>query len=294
MGEVLQGREILVLGILVEQIGCYDNLIKEIPTTVVEECALALLGQNVVPGVVHVSFAHLVNLGLGLQHLVHTLVGRVIVHVAHHEHLHVLVESQKTVLHRLGLACTRLAIERSGEAAGPVAHDDSHILTCQLATHGKEATGEEGTVLCLLLHIGHQFHIRNGEKSRIVEQRTVNAATVGTLYVAVLHAAALQRFLLDEGIQHFVVLHLSHADESTPHLRQLIGTHVGKHFGHVAQLVGVLHSVPPFGRKILIVVLAFVVTGIEEVLLIIEAYGIGCKFLLGCNCQVDKQQDCQK
>ena len=175
-----------------------------------------------------------------------------------------------------------------------MAHDDSHILTCQLATHGKEATGEEGTVLCLLLHIGHQFHIRNGEKSRIVEQRTVNAATVGTLYVAVLHAAALQRFLLDEGIQHFVVLHLSHADESTPHLRQLVRTHVGKHFGHVAQLVGVLHSVPPFGRKILIVVLAFVVTGIEEVLLIIEAYGIGCKFLLGCNCQVDKQQDCQK
>ena len=110
--------------------------------------------------------------------------------------------------------------------------------------------------------------------------------------MAVLHATSLERFLSDEVIEHLVVLHLSHADEGAAHLRQLIRTHVGKGTSHVVQLVGVLHAVPSLGRQILIVVLALIVASIEEILLVVEAYGIEIEsFLpLGKRSQADYQQ----
>ena len=48
---------------------------------------------------------------------------------------------------------SRLTIERTRETAWPVAYDHRHIITSHLSSYGEEATGEEGAVLCQLLHI---------------------------------------------------------------------------------------------------------------------------------------------
>ena len=222
----------------------------------------------------------------------HTLVGRVVVHITHHKDLHVLVDAKETVLDCLGLTSSRLTVERARESARPVAHDDCDILASQLATNSEETTGIISAILCLLLNVWHQLHILHGEESRIVEQGTVDTTAVRTLDMAVLHATSLERCLSDEVIEHLVVLHLSHADEGAAHLRQLIRTHVGKGTSHVVQLVGVLHAVPSLGRQILIVVLALIVASIEEILLVVEAYGIEIEsFLpLGKRSQADYQQ----
>ena len=171
-------------------------------------------------------------------------------------------------------------------------HDDSHILAAQLATHGQEATGIECTILRLLLNVWYQLDVLHLEESGIVEQGAVDATAVRSLDVAILHATSLQGFLLDERIKHLVVLDLGHADEGAAHLRQLIRAHVGESLGHIVQLVGIFHTIPSLCRKILIVVLALVVASVEEILLVVETYGIEIvTFLpLGDGCQTDYQQ----
>ena len=98
--------------------------------------------------------------------------------------------------------------------------------------------------------------------------------------MTILHATSLEGRLGDEVVEHIVVLHLCHADEGTPHVRQHVGTHISEHTRHILQLAGILHAVPSLGRQILIVVLACIVAGIKEIFLIVKAYGIHLKFLL--------------
>ena len=155
MSKILQCREILILGILVEQVWRNHNLIEEIPVAIIEQGALTLLGQNIIPWIVHIVWSNLTDLRFGTQHLMHTLIGRIIIHIAHYKHLHILVDAEQTILDSLGLASTRLPIERTRETAWPVTNDDSHILTSHFTTNSEETASIISTILSLLLNIRH-------------------------------------------------------------------------------------------------------------------------------------------
>ena len=214
----------------------------------------------------------------------HTLIRRVIVHITHHENLHLRVLSEQTVLHHLGLARTALTIERTRETAWPVAHNHSHVFARHLATHRQETTGLEGRILRQFLHVRHQLHVLHPEERRVVEQRTVDAALIRTLDVAELHVARLQRRLSRKILQHIGILYLGKTDEGTAHVREHIRTHISQGTRHVLQLTRIFHSVPALGRQILIVVLTRIVASIEKILLIIKTHCIHLKlFPSGCS-----------
>ena len=113
-----------------------------------------------------------------------------------------------------------------------------------------------------------------------------------------LDVAGLERGLIDEIREATGVLDLGHTDGSTAHIWQEIGAHLGKHTRHVSQLVDILIARPvirALGQE-LIVVLTLIVAGIEQILKIVEAYGIGSLALGGlCKRETrnEQQNQCQ-
>ena len=92
-----------------------------------------------------------------------------------------------------------------------------------------------------------------------------------------LNATSLQRRLVTEVGKTLRVLHLSHTDGCTTHIGQFIGTHLREHTRQVDELMGIFVGCPmvrTLGQE-LIVVLPRIVTGIKQVLKIVEAYRIG-------------------
>ena len=204
----------------------------------------------------------------------HAGVGRIIVHITHHEHFHSRIKTEQTVFYHLSLARSALAIERTGETAWPVAYDNRHILARQLPTYGEETTGLVGRILGEFLYVRHQSGVLHREECRIIEQRTIDASLIGTLDMAELHVSCLERRLRGEIFQHVGILNLSQTDEGTAHVRQHIGTHVGKCTRHILELIGIFHTIPSLSREILVIILTGIMAGIEEVLLIIETHSI--------------------
>ena len=127
-----------------KHVGRHDNLVEEVPPTIVEQSAASLLNENVVERIVHVVLIHLFDVRLARQALGHRLVGRVVVHIAHHHHLAVLVGTHKRVFQHTHLTCRNLTIGRRRETARPVAHDYRDMLSCHCSAHSEIATGVEG------------------------------------------------------------------------------------------------------------------------------------------------------
>ena len=231
----------------------------------------------------------------------HTLVGRIIVHISHHKHLHLWIQAKQGIFHSLGLTGATLAIEGIGETTWPVTNDDSHIIPRHLTSHRKETTGIKGRILCQLLHIRNQLHILHRKKSRIIKQRTVDASLIRTFDMAELHIASLQRRLGSKVSQHIDILHLGKTDEGTTCIRQHIRTHISQGTRHILQLTRIFLAIPSLSRQILIIILAGIMTGIKEVLLVVEANGIDLELfrveillrLLRPSTQANHEQGCQ-
>ena len=95
--------------------------------------------------------------------------------------------------------------------------------------------------------------------------------------MAELHVSCLKRRLCGEIFQHVGILNLRQTDEGAAHIRQHIGTHIGKCARHILEFIGIFHTIPSLSREILIIILTGIMTGIEEVLLIVETYSIHLK-----------------
>ena len=136
--------------------------------------------------------------------------------------------------------------------------------------------------VAVFVHIGLKKHLVGGEEGGVVEQGTVDASLVGTLDVSIAEAPLLEWLLRDEGIQGTAVLHLRHANDAGPNARKLVGAHLGKHLGHVCQFMLVLHLVPMIGAcgQEVEIVFPLIVNGVEEVLQVVESYGINAVLLL--------------
>ncbi len=150
------------------------------------------------------------------------------------------------------------------------------MFACESAAHCEETARYEIAVLCLLGDIRVQLHALHRKQARVVEHCTVDAALVGTFHMHIFIASRLEFRLSSKVVKHLGVLHLAHAYYGTSHAGQLVGAKVGKGTRHVVQLVGVFKFVPSVRtcRKKIVVVLSFVVIGVEEVFLIVETHCI--------------------
>src|SRR5574344_727659 len=150
------------------------------------------------------------------------------------------------------------------------------MLTCQCSAYSKESTRLPCTVLGII-DIRDKLDITYSEQSRIIQQSTIDASSVRTLYMTILIPPVLKRFLLKQGIKHLMVLHFTHAYKSTTYaFRQYVRTHIGKSLCHITQFVRILHTIPVICacRQKIIIKFSLVMTSVEEVLLIIETDSI--------------------
>ena len=231
----------------------------------------------------------------------HALAGRIIIHISHYKHLHFRIQTKQGIFHCLGLTGTTLTIERTRELTWPVTNDDCHIITRHLTSHREEATGIKGRILCQLLHIRNQLHVLHGKKSRIVKQSTVDASLIRTFNMAELNIASLQRRLGSQVSQYIGILNLGKTDEGATCIRQHIRTHISQGTRHILQFTRIFLAIPSLGRQILIIILAGIMTGIKEVLLVVEANGIDLELfrveillrLLRPSTQANQEQGCQ-
>ena len=231
----------------------------------------------------------------------HTLVGRIIVHISHHKHLHLWIQAKQGIFHSLGLTGATLTIEGIGETTWPVTNDDRHIIPRHLTSHRKKTTGIKGRILCQLLHIRNQLHILHRKKSRIIKQCTVDASLIRTFDMTELHIASLQRRLGSKVFQYIGILNLGKTDEGTTCIRQHIRTHISQGTRHILQLTRIFLAIPSLSRQILIIILAGIMTGIKEILLIIESNGINLELFriesllrfLRPSTQANHEQGCQ-
>ena len=137
-----------------------------------------------------------------------------------------------------------------------------------------------------------QLNVFHRKEGGIIEQGTVYATAVGTLHVYEFNITCAKRFLGYQVFKSLGILHLRKANDGTAHPGKHISAQVGKCTRHVLQLVAILQSVPTIaasGQK-LIVVLSHIMASVEEVFLIVEAYGIHRELLL-CRCLQDKEAE---
>ena len=291
----LQRREVLRTR-RIEQVGREDNLVEQVPRAAILQRARALLDEHVIPWVVHVLRSHLHLLSLSREALAHAVVGGVVVHVAHHHHLHGGVERQERVFHGAHLCGTPFAVARTAESAWQVAHDEGHWLAGQLARHGEEAAGVEGAVFGLAHHVGHQALGLFCEQLRIIEQGAVDAAAVGSLDVGKGIATLGQGLLLHKVFEHAAILHLAQSNDGASHMWQHVGAHVGQCARHVAQLVAIFQPIPfvgAAGQKV-VIFFAGIVAGVKQIFLVVEAHGIDACLLLRCGNHGDAPCEEQK
>ena len=162
--------------------------------------------------------------------------------------------------------------------------DDRHVLAGHRTAYHEEATGSPQGVLRQLIYIRYELGVADGEECRVIEQRTIDTALIRAFLMDELEVAGLQQLLVAEVCQALGILDLSHADGGTADIGQFVGTHLGEHPRQVAQLVAILQPRPLVGTigQILIVVLACIVTGVEEILKVIETDTIDRELLSLC------------
>ena len=156
--------------------------------------------------------------------------------------------------------------------------DDGDVFVGQRTADNEETT--RGTtfldVVLSLIDIRYELDVANGEQRGVVDQAAVDTTLIGTFDVAELEVAGLQGFLIAEVGETLGILDLGDTNGSTTNCRQLVGTHISQYTGHVAQFMRVLHACPfvtTFGQ-ILVVVVAFIVACVKEVLEVIKTNGV--------------------
>ena len=273
---------IVLIPLLIDSIGSHHNLVEQVPGTIVSKCTDTLFNKHVVPWIIHISCPHLADLRLTTQSFGHTLVGGVVIKVTHHEDLPLGILKQKVIFDDTHLTGGTLTIEGSAVSTGPVANDNSHAFIGQDALDRQEATGLEGAVFRKLGHIGRQLHILHRKQRGVIEHGAIHTSAVRTFDMHELHTTGTQRLLVNKIAQRPRILHLRKSDNGTAHIRKHVCSHIGQCPCHILKLMRVFPRIPTVtaSGKILIVVLALIMTCIKQILLIIETYSINRVFLL--------------
>ena len=215
----------------------------------------------------------------------HTVVERIVVHIAHRGYLYAWI-----LLHHLhsvviaDFGTTGTQVEALATYAGrQVHHIEGEMFARNEAVDHKNVTGAEIILLLLVqgdVHLAALEIERNGlavqigELGGIVEQGHVHAAAVRTVIMDYLIVCSCNLRVCNEILEHETVLYL--ADSQDGMKASIVLCHCGNDLGHVVHLLVVLLLGPPVlpVREELLVVLRRVVVDVEEVLKVIETHDI--------------------
>ena len=264
--------------LLTEQRRRENDLVEQVPSPFETQRALTRC-QHIPPRIIEVALSYLTDFTLRTQTFCHRGILRIIVHIAHDQKLLVGICLQQRVFHNLQLSTTLFTVIRSSTARRQMIHDNCHMLTGQYTTHHQETSCIPQRVLRLLIYIRYELHVTNREECGVIDQAAVDAALVRSFHMDILDIALFQGWFIAEIGQTLGILHLSHTDGCTT-FWQTVGSHLREHAGEVMKLIGVFLGIPlkrTFWHKF-IVVLTFIMTGIKEILEIIEADGIIAAF----------------
>ena len=156
--------------------------------------------------------------------------------------------------------------------------NDGDVFVGQRTADNEESTCSATLldVILLLIYIRYELDVANGEQRGVVDQAAVDTTLVGTFDVTELEVAGFQGLLIAEVGETLGILDLGDSNGSTANHRQLVSTHISQYAGHVAQFVRVLHACPLVTTlgQILVVVMAFIVACVKEVLEVIKTNGV--------------------
>ena len=276
----------------------------------VVDVAFAAVIQGAVMGFQHapegreeVRFRHFPDVLFAVHVLCHGVVEGVVVHVTHDDafdtgifphHLHGVVVGDFA---SAGAEVLPLA----AQAGGKVADVEGEVLAVYYAVDHEDVTGAEVGLFLL----GHcELDVRAFKSERqgrafhqchflgIVKQADVHAAAVRAV---VMHYLVV--CICDGGFHHKVfkdvaVLNLGNPQDGVPYAVVLL--HLRNDLCHVGEFLAVFCLGPLVCsvREILVVVLAFVVIGVEEVLQIVETYHVAA--VLGSGSGRHRHQKCKK
>ena len=292
--------ELQSLAVAAEQIAAKHDLVEQVPLAVVEQRALTHLVKHVPPRIKEVVLRlDVLLLVLALQRARHALVGGVVVHVAHDNHLCARVLLHQRLFEGIDLLAGALADFAACRARGPVIDDKMEFLASQFAAHHEKAARDVrgvafkfgvGVHLLVFVHIETEVDVGlifvliiiwyehrafEREEAGVVEESTFHASAVGPVVVYDLPAALLQCRLFQEVFEHVAVFDFRHSDDRRAG-RKLVGAEFREHARHVVELCLVLHLAPlvaPVGKK-LIIVLAGIVQRVEQIFKVVKCHAI--------------------
>ena len=306
----------------VEKIAGEDDLIEEIPLASIVECAHSLLIKHVVPRIVEIvrSAGVLVALGSeGFGRSDRKITG-IVVEVAHNDNACFGVLLEESLFQSTHLITGTLTHRALRAARRPVVDDEIELLITEIAFDRKEAARDVGgvatqetiligiafdaTVLVDVeteihvglafggVDVGNELGFDKAEGFGIVEQRHIDATTVGTIEVHITITASGQGGFAEQIFERTAVFDLTQTDNCSTgriFLVAELGAEFAQNLGDVAEFGRVLLFCPLIrtGGKELVVVLAGIVLRIEEIFDVIEPHSIK-HFLL---CRGGKNSD---
>ncbi|MBO6220425.1 MAG: hypothetical protein J6N46_00670 [Bacteroidales bacterium] len=265
----------------------------------VEDAPDSLIGERTEPGLDHrkerieeILRSDLVCILLSMKVGDHALVERIVIHVTHHDNL-----DSRIFIHELhGVLIDNLrsaAPEVSALASDPgrkVGYIESEHLIIDGTTDFKDVPRPE--ISLLLRSHGELYRLgieserngpapQEGELVRTVKQCTVDTAPVRSVIVDYLEIGIRNLGLDHQLFENVAVFDLADAQDGVVNLILLL--HGADNLGHVVEFLAVLDLGPLVGSvgKILVVVLAFVVIGVKQVLKVVETDHVALLDLLG-------------
>ena len=222
----------------------------------------------------------------------HALIRRIVVHVAHHHDLDsgvLLHQSHGVLIDDLSAPASQVPA-LSTNPGWQVGHVESEHLIRYCPADFEDVPGTEIGLLLRShaeLDVGRvksewdRAALQQSELVRPVEQGTVHAAAVRTVIMDNLVVGLSDLRLDHELFQDVAVLDLADSQDGVPDF--VVIFHRPDDLGHVVELLAVLGLCPLIRTlgKVLIVILALVVIGVEQVLKVVEPDDMALLHLLG-------------
>ena len=261
----------------VEEIAGEDDLIEEIPLAAIVKSAYSFLIEHVIPRIVEIVRSAGVLVALGTEGFRRSdrKVAGIVVEVAHDNNTCFGVLLEESLFQSAHLVTGTLTHRALRAARGPVVDDEIELLIAEIAFDGEEAARDVGgvatqeTVLIGIafdttvlvdveteihvglafggVDVGNELGFDQAEGLGIVEQRHIDATTVGTVEVHIAITARGQGRFAKQIFERMAVFDLTQTDNCSTgriFLVAELGAEFAQNLGDVAEFSRVLLFCP--------------------------------------------------